>query len=80
MSLKEFDYKQFLLEKGEQVGLGVAVTLMVLMLIFNLFMPDKGFFSGSPKTKAKALNDSTQQLETALTSRQPSESDLPEKR
>src|SRR5579883_594272 len=80
MSLKEFDYKQFLLEKGEQVGLGVAVTLMVMMLIFNLFMPGSGFFSGSPNTKARELNEGTGKLEDALATRQPSESDLPEKR
>jgi hypothetical protein len=80
MSMKEFDAKQFLLEKGEQVGLGVAVTLMVLMLIRSLFMPSKGFFSGSPATKARELNQSTEQLENALRTSQPRESDLPEQR
>jgi hypothetical protein len=80
MSLKEFDAKQFLLEKGEQVGLGVALTLMVLMLILSLFLPSKGFFSGSPGAKAKELNNSTKQLEDALATRQPAEKDLPEKR
>ncbi len=80
MSRKEFDMKQFLLEKGEQVGLGVAVTLMVLMLILSLFMPNQGFFSGSPAAKAKELNERTEQLETALRTNQPKESDLPETR
>jgi hypothetical protein len=80
MSLKEFNAKQFLLEKGEQVGLGVALTLMVLMLILSLFMPSKGFLSGSPGAKANELNNSTSQLERALTSNQPAEKDLPEKR
>jgi hypothetical protein len=80
MSLKEFNAKQFLLEKGEQVGLGVALTLMVLMLILSLFMPSKGFFSGRPATKAKELDNSTKQLEDALATRQPGEKDLPEKR
>jgi hypothetical protein len=80
MSLKEFDYKRFLLEKGERVGLGVAVTVMVLMLIFNLFMPSKGFFSGSPATRAKELKNDTEQLENALRAGQPSEGDLPDNR
>lgn len=66
MSLKEFDYKQFLLEKGEQVGLGVAVTLMVLMLIFSLFMPSKGFFSGSPKEMASKMEKDANDLDTKL--------------
>lgn len=78
MNLKEFDAKQFLLEKGEQVGLGVAATAMALMLIFSLFMPGKGFFSGSPKTMAKALKEETNRLETALRTSQPSPNDLPE--
>jgi hypothetical protein len=79
MSRKDFDAKQFLLEKGEQVGLGVAVTLMVLMLILSLFMPSKGFFSGSPAAKAKELNQNTEQLETALRTRTPGDNDKPEK-
>ncbi len=80
MSLKEFDAKQFLLEKGERVGLGVAVGLMVLMLIFSLFMPSNGFFSGSPSAKASALKTGTEQLETALSTRTPGDNDKPEKR
>lgn len=78
MSLKEFNAKQFLLEKGEQVGLGVAVTLMVLMLIFSLFMPSKGFFSGSPKDKAEALEQGAKKLETDLRTRDIPENEKPE--
>ncbi|MHB1422866.1 MAG: hypothetical protein ACYC3I_06670 [Gemmataceae bacterium] len=79
VNFKEFDYKQFLLEKGERVGLGVAVALMVLMLVFSLFMPSKGFFSGSPAAKAKELKGSTDQLETAMRTKTPGSNDLPEK-
>jgi hypothetical protein len=78
MNLKEFDYKQFLLEKGEQVGLGVAVTLMVLMLIFSLFMPSKGFFSGSPKEKAAKLEKDSKELEVALRTRDIPDNEKPE--
>lgn len=77
MNLKEFDYKQFLLEKGERVGLGVAVTLMVLMLIFSLFMPSKGFFSGSASKNAETLASGAKQLDNALNTAQPTESQLP---
>ncbi len=77
MNLKEFDAKQFLLEKGERVGLGVAVTLMVLMLIFSLFMPSRGFFSGSPSKNAEVLESGSKQLQTALNTAQPEPKDLP---
>src|ERR1700722_17347731 len=30
---KNFDYKKFLIEKGEKVGLGVAVGVMTLMIL-----------------------------------------------
>lgn len=69
MNLKEFDAKQFLLEKGEQVGLGIALTIMVLMLIFSLFMPSQGFFSGSPAAMAEPLTKGTEKLERDLRSR-----------
>jgi hypothetical protein len=80
MSLKEFDAKQFLLEKGERVGLGIALTLMVLILIFSLFMPSKGFFSGSPAAKAKVLAEGTTKLDNALKSptNVPKGDDLPQ--
>ena len=42
INFKEFDYKQFLMEKGEHVGLGVAVGLMVLMLIWSLIPTGEG--------------------------------------
>jgi hypothetical protein len=77
MNLKEFDAKQFMLEKGERVGLGVALTLMVLMLIFSLFMPSSGFFSGSPSGKAQPLEEGSKQLNNALATRTPSDKDLP---
>jgi hypothetical protein len=78
MNLKEFDAKQFLLEKGEQVGLGIAVTLMVAMLVFSLFMPSQGFFSGSPAAKAKELADSTQKLDDQLRNRAIPDNELPD--
>ncbi|HTU17812.1 MAG TPA: hypothetical protein VMG10_07080 [Gemmataceae bacterium] len=78
MNLKEFDAKQFLLEKGERIGLGIAVTLMVLMLIFSLFMPSKGFFSGSPADKKDVLEKGTAKLDNDLKSRQIPDNERPE--
>jgi hypothetical protein len=80
MNMKEFDAKQFLLEKGERVGLGAAITLMVLMLVLSLFMPSKGIFSGSPKTKADELNKDTRRLEDDLHTRVPGPADKPDER
>jgi len=77
MKLKEIDFKQFLLEKGERVGLGLAVGLMVLMVLTSLFLPGSGLFSGSPVEKAKALEGTTQQVQSRLQSAQPDAADLP---
>jgi hypothetical protein len=77
VNLKEFDAKQFFLEKGEMVGLGVAVTLMVLMIMLSLFIPPNGFFSGSPVDKAKPMEDSTKRLLDTMASAQPSDNDKP---
>lgn len=78
MNLKEFDYKQFLLEKGERVGLIAAGAVAGLILILSLFMPGKGFFSGSPSTKAEALETSTSTVQRKLSSATPSPKDLPQ--
>src|SRR5262245_60735845 len=52
----EFDWKNFLLQKGEKVGLGVAVGIMALFLVFGI----KHIFSGStPSANAEALNKKT---------------------
>src|SRR5262245_2887127 len=79
MSLKDFDAKQFMLEKGEQVGLGIALTLMVVMLVVSLFLPSRGFMSGSPEAKAQPLVDGSKTLETALRSRELPEQERPPK-
>ncbi|HEY7423592.1 MAG TPA: hypothetical protein VH682_05050 [Gemmataceae bacterium] len=79
MNLKEFDAKQFLLEKGEQVGLGIALTLMVLMLIVSLFLPSRGFLSGSPVAKAQPLVDGSKSLDSALRTRELPEQERPPK-
>jgi hypothetical protein len=78
MAIKDFDAKQFMLEKGERVGLGVALFLMVLLIIVSLFLPSHGFFSGSPTEKAKSLEKSAGSVQQQLASSQPGEEDKPQ--
>src|SRR5438067_1770782 len=80
MKLKNFDAKQFLLEKGERAGLGVALGLLVLLILASLFLPGKGFFSGSPAVKESALKQLTTQVQTALANNSPTDADLPPKK
>jgi hypothetical protein len=60
MALKDFDYKQFLLEKGERVGLYVAGGLGILLIFLSLIWPGGAIFHASPKPAAKELRDSAQ--------------------
>ena len=77
MAKIEFDFKQFLLQKGEKVGLWTCVGLGVLMLGYSLFMPGKGFLSGSPGSNAKELEDISGQKDNLIASNRPS-GELPE--
>jgi hypothetical protein len=79
MAMKDFDYKKFLLEKGERVGLIAAAVLAVLLLVTSLLLPPHGFFSGSSVQNAKALRDPTANLENQLLTRKPADADKPPK-
>jgi hypothetical protein len=46
----DFDFKQFMLDKGERFGMGVAVGLMVLLIILGVF---SGLGKTSPLPKLK---------------------------
>jgi hypothetical protein len=72
MAMKDFDFKQFMLQKGELVGLGAAVGLMVVFLIIMLV---SAFASGSPAEKAKAVDEAATAVERAHTTRQPNPGD-----
>ncbi len=60
------DPKEFLLKYGERIGLGVAGGITLLLLFLSLFRSERGFFSGSPATKAKELDEITQRVNFAL--------------
>jgi hypothetical protein len=73
MKLKEFDMKQFLLQKGERVGLWVAVGITGLILLFWLFWPGRGLFSGSASANADALKKKANDLRQRLNSAAPTD-------
>src|SRR5262245_51132896 len=79
MAKAKVDFTQVLLQHGERIGLGVAGGLAALLVATGLFLPDSGFFSGSPDQKAKDLLGPSEQLEAQMRSAQPTESDLPPK-
>src|SRR5262245_24102792 len=62
MAKKSFDVKQFLLHKGERVGLGVAVGVAALLLLMGLLgglsakSPDKEISAAANGLKAKLIN------------------------
>lgn len=63
----DFDWKNFLLQKGEKVGLGVGAGILLLMLVFGV----KGIGSWSPSSNAKLLNDKTQQAKNLIQTNTP---------
>ena len=65
MALKDFDFKQFLLHRGERIGLGIAVAIAALLLLWG----SKGFLAGSPSTTANRIKNlstaASQQLQNS---------------
>src|SRR5437773_6729148 len=53
MALKDFDFKQFMLDKGERVALAAAGFFMALLVIFGLII--NGLGSGSASANAEDL-------------------------
>lgn len=71
MAMKDFDIKQFLLEKGERVGLYAAGGVALLMILLSLFYPGKGLFSASPKATADDINKVALQKKTLVQTAKP---------
>jgi hypothetical protein len=78
MAKSKIDFKQVLLQHGERFGLAVAGGLAALLVGMSLFMPGKGFFSGSPNEKAKVLIDKTNQVENTMRTAEPGDNDKPD--
>jgi hypothetical protein len=77
MALKDFDFKQFMIEKGERVGLGVAGVVAVLLIGWFLFWPGHGVFSKNPTELAADLDKKAKDAEVKLRNSQPGAADLP---
>ncbi len=76
MGLKNFDYKQLLIDRGERIGLGAA-GVITLCLVASLFIPGMGFLSGSASSNADALTSAANTVQTGLNSNKPTGADLP---
>lgn len=74
MAMKDFDFKKFLLEKGERVGLYAAGGLAgLLLLLYNVGMSGTGpIRSASPKTAAEEITKTAGVKNNELTSNKPS--------
>jgi hypothetical protein len=80
MKLKEFDFKGFLLQKGERVGLYAAGGIAVLIVLLSLFWPGKGLFSPSPKTSANEISQGAADKKSAVVRAAPSQAEAEELR
>src|SRR5206468_76981 len=66
--LKDFDYKQFFINHGEQVGIGVAAVLTILFIVLGTVM---AVGSGSPQDNAKPIEQETDRVKKELNTRKP---------
>src|SRR5437773_424337 len=65
MSLKEFDWKNFLLMKGERIALGLCVITTLVLVVMSLFLPGHGFFDRSEPPRIEILKEpATKKTET----------------
>jgi hypothetical protein len=77
MALKEFNAKQFLLEKGEWVGLGLALLITLPVLAFGMMMI---LTSRSPASNAQDIDQLAKAAEQRINSaRPPEDADKPPK-
>ena len=65
--MKDFDFKGFLIQRGELVGLGLAVLLAAVLL----FTGSKGFFAGSASATAQSIEAKRLQASKTLEDSQP---------
>lgn len=75
--LKEFDWKNFLLMKGERIGLAICGLITVVLIGMSLFWPGHGFFTGSGVANAEELNQRIRAVENDLTNNRPSDQENP---
>jgi hypothetical protein len=79
MAIRDFDFKQFLLQKGERVGVGLAGFVAVALIITSLFWPGRGLFSGSPGANASSLKSKAASVHQRQMTATPQDADKPSK-
>ncbi len=72
MAKMKFDMKQFLLQRGELVGLGIAGLLLLGVGVTSLIA---GLAAGRPSKLAEELNKTTEEVQNALLNNRPTDSD-----
>jgi hypothetical protein len=70
-NFKEFDFKKFLLEKGERVALWAMVGIMALLIVMGVFV--NGFSKGSASGNSSDINKLSEACKNALGNSQPNE-------
>lgn len=71
MAMKDFDFKQFMLEKGERVGLGIAGGVALLLVVLCMMSVLR---AGSPQKNADDLANLTKQVSQGLQTNTPRDS------
>ena len=74
MAMKDFDFKQFLIQKGERVGLIAAGAIAVLLLLLFTILPsNKGLRSPGPGTSADLIIKTAKDKDNQLSVNKPTE-------
>jgi hypothetical protein len=68
MSMKDFNFKQFMLQKGEWVGLGIAAVIMLPVLGLGMM---KILTSRNPASNAQGLEQMTKSVEQLIKDAKP---------
>src|ERR1700676_4878483 len=75
MAMKDFDWKGFMIQKGERVALGVAGFLTLLLFVLSM----KSFFIAGPVKQKELLEKKTKEVDSRRASNKPSKpEDTPE--
>jgi hypothetical protein len=80
MAKSKTNWNQLMLEKGDRIGLAVAVVLGALLLFTSLFWPGSGLLATSPTTNANELAKKAEDVERKLVSNTPQPNELPAKK
>jgi hypothetical protein len=71
LNLKDFDFKQFLIQKGERIALWAMVLVMAVLIVFGVFI--NGFSRGSSSGTASDITKLNDTAQSALKSSRPGE-------